>query len=175
VSEGEVGKETVTGSEVGADNHINTGDYNVLAGDKEKKWKTVRTSGNDVLVLEENTLGSSGRAGSVHDTAKVLRLGRNRVDHVLLTLLGELVEAEDGKVRVSLLELLEVLLLNFHLAVVDNELDVLGLLERVDELGKEMRVEENELGVGLLERVHQTLFAESVVGGDDGHRLCGGG
>jgi len=126
-------------------------------------------------VLEENTFGSSGRAGSVHDTAKVFRLGRNRVDHVLLTLLGELVEAEDGEMRVGLLELLDVLLLDFHLAVIDDELNVLRLLERVDELGEEMRVEENELGVGLLKRMHQTLFAESVVGGDDGHRLCGGG
>jgi hypothetical protein len=139
-----------------------------------EKWKEIRTSGNDVLVLEKDTLGGSGRSRGVHDAAQVFGLRRDRVDHVLLTLLGEFVEAENGQVRVGALELLNVGLLDFHLAVVDDVLDILGLVERVDELCEEVGVEEDELGVCLLEGVHKTLFAECVIGCDDGHRLGGG-
>jgi len=124
-------------------------------------------------VLEKDTLGCSGRSRGVHDTAQVFGLRRNRLDHVLLTLLGELVEAENGQVGVGALELLNVILLDLHLAVVNNILNVLGLFERVDELCEEMGVEENELGVCLLEGVHKTLLAECVVGGDNGHGLGG--
>lgn len=124
-------------------------------------------------MLEKDTLGGSGRSGGVHDAAQIIGLGRNRLDHVLLTLLGELVKAENGQVRVGALELLYVILLDFHLAVVNDILNILGLFERVDELCEEMRVEEDELGMCLLERVQKTLLAECVVGGDDGHGLGG--
>ena len=77
--------------------------------------------------------------------------------------------------RVGVLELLDVLLLDFHMAVVDDILDILGLFEGVDELCEEMRVEEDELGVCLLEGVHETLLTKCVVGGDDGHGLSSGG
>jgi len=138
-----------------------------------KSLNEIHTGSEDVLVLEKDTLGGSSRSRSVHDTAQVLRLRRNRLDHVLLTLLGELVEAENGQVGVGALELLDVILLDFHLAVVNDILDVLGLFQRVDELCEKMRVEENELGVCLLEGMHKTLLAECVVCGDDGHGLGG--
>jgi hypothetical protein len=140
-----------------------------------KRRKEIHTGSKDVLVLEEDTLGSSGRSRGVHNAAQVVGRRSDRLDHVLLTLLGKLVEAENGQVRVSALELLNVVLLDFHFAVVNDILDVLGLFERVDELCEKMGVEENELGVCLLERVHKALLAECVVGGDDGHRLSGGG
>jgi hypothetical protein len=126
-------------------------------------------------VLQEDTLGGSGRSRGVHDAAQVFRLRSYRLDHVLLALLGKLVEAENGQVGVGALELLNVCDFDFHLAVVDDILDILCLFERVDELCEEVRVEEDELGVCLLERVHETLLTECVVGSDDGHRLSGGG
>jgi hypothetical protein len=126
-------------------------------------------------VLEEDTLGGSGGSRGVHDAAKVFGLRRNGLNHVLLTLLGELVETENGQVGVGALELLDIARVDFHFAVVDDILDVLGLFERVDELCEKVRVEEDELGVCLLERVRETLLTECVVGGDDGHGLSGGG
>jgi hypothetical protein len=133
------------------------------------------TSSKDVLVFEENTLGGASGAGSVHDTAEILGLRRYRLDHVLLTLLGELVEALDGEMGVSALELVNIFLLDVLLAVVDNVLDILDLVQGLDQLGEEVGVEEDEFGVSLLERVFEAFLAESVVGGDDGHGLGGGG
>ena len=124
-------------------------------------------------MLEKDTLGGSGRSRGVHDAAQIVGRRSDRLDHILLTLLGELVEADNGQMRVSALELLNVILLDFHFAVVYDILDVLGLFERVDELCEEVRVEEDELGVCLLEGVHQALLAECVISGDDGHRLGG--
>lgn len=170
MSKGEVGEKTVARAEVRTDDNINTSNCDGLADIAEKGGRLL-TSSNDVLVLEKDTLGGSGGPGSVHDAAKVFGLGRNRLDHVLLTLLSEFIEAENGQVRVSALELLNVLLLDFLMAVVNDELNVLGFFERVDELCKKMRVEEDEFGVSLLERVHETLLTECVIGGDNGHGL----
>lgn len=170
MSKREVGEKTVTRAKVRTDDGVNTSDCDGLAKLARGEDK-VLTSSNNVLVLEEDTLWSSSGAGSVHDAAKVVGLGRNRLDHVLLTLLDELIEAKNGQMRVSVLELVNVLLLDFHVAVVNDVLNVLGLLEGADELGEKMRVEEDELGVGLLERVHEALLTKCVVGGDDGHGL----
>lgn len=126
-------------------------------------------------MLEKDTLGGAGRARGVHDTAEILGLGRNGVDGVLLALLGEFIEAEDGEVGVGVLELVNVVLLDILLAVVDDVLNVLGVVEGLDELCEEVRVEEDELCVCLLERVLEALFAEGVVSGDDGHGLGGSG
>lgn len=174
MSKREVGEKTITRAEVRTDDNINTGNCDGLADIAEKGGRLL-TGSNDVLVLEKDTLGGSGGSGSVHDAAKVFGLGRNRLNHLLLTLLCELIEAENGQVRMSALELLDVLLLDFLVAVVNDELNVLGFFERVDEFCEEMRVEEDEFGVSLLERVHETLLTECVVGGDDGHGLRRGG
>lgn len=124
-------------------------------------------------MLEEDTLGCTGTARCVHDAAKVLGLGRDRVDWRFLALLGKVIEALNSEMGMGILELVNVRLVDIGLAVVDDvlDLDVFALLEWLDELGEEMRVEEDGLCVGLLERVLETFLAESVVCCDNGHGL----
>lgn len=129
------------------------------------------TSCNDVLVLEENTLGGTSTARRVHDTEQILGGWGNSVDGILLSLLDKVVKACDGQMGVGVLELLDVLFLDLVLAVVDDvlNLDVFTFLERLDELGKKMRVKEDGLGVSLLKRMLETFLSKGVVSSNNGH------
>jgi hypothetical protein len=68
-------------------------------------------------VGKKHTLGCTGGARCEHDAAQILGLGSNDRNRVLLTLLDKLAEAQDGKMRVCLLELLHISLdlLGIHL------------------------------------------------------------
>lgn len=132
----------------------------------------IRLTGcNNVLVLEKDTLGGASTTRGVHDAAQVVRLWHNGVDWVVPAGLDEIIKARDCEMVVGVLELINVGLLDVGLTVVDDMLNVLGFLQRVDEFGEKMRVKEDGLGVCLLERVLETLLSERVVGGNDWHRL----
>jgi hypothetical protein len=129
------------------------------------------TSGNNIAVLDHDALGGSGGSRGVHDAGQIIGLGRYGLGRVVLAQLDKLVEAQDLEVGVCLGEGINVLLLGVVLCAVDDDLDILCLLERVDELGQQLWVGEHDLGVGLEHRVAETLLAEGVVGSNDGKRL----
>lgn len=56
--------------------------------------------------------------------------------------------------------------------IVDDMLNVLGLLERVDELDEQVWIQEDGLCVRLQERVLQALLSQCIIGCDDGHALA---
>ena len=65
--------------------------------------------------------------------------------------------------RVLVLELINILLLDFCFAIVNDVLDVFGYFERLDELGQEVRIKEDRFRLGLFQRVFQALFSKRVV------------
>jgi len=70
---------------------------------------------------------------------------------------------------VCLLQGVDVVLLDIILTVPDDILDFLSLLERVNESGQEMGIEEDGFGLGRYQGVLQSFFAESVVGCHNRH------
>jgi len=122
-------------------------------------------------VLEKDTLGGTRATGRVHDAAQIFWLWRHSIDRVVFAHLDKIVEAGDCEMVVGALELVNVGLLDFGVTVVDDMLNVLGLLQGIDEFGEKVRVEENGLGMCLLERVLEAFLSERVVCGDNWHGL----
>jgi hypothetical protein len=96
-------------------------------------WK--HTGSDNVAVLDHDSLGSTCGSRRVHDASQVVGLGRDRLRRALLAHLDQLVEAYDLQMGVRLGESVDVLLLRVILGAVYDDLDVLGLLHRVDKLG----------------------------------------
>jgi hypothetical protein len=90
---------------------------------------------------------------------------------VLLSKGNKVVKANDLQVGMRAGEGFNVLQLSLVLGAVDDDRDVLGILEGVHELGKQVRVGEHDLGLGLQHGVLETFLAERVICGDDAHGL----
>lgn len=133
-----------------------------------------RTSGNDVLVLEQHTLGRAGGSAGVHDACQVLTRGWRAVDGRCLSLFPQLVEALYGDLWMVGLELLNVLFVDAAETVVDDMLELTRELQGLVEFREQVRVEEDGLGIGLLQRMGEAFLAKRVVGGDNSHVVVQG-
>lgn len=122
-------------------------------------------------MLDHDALGGTSGARGVHDTGQVVGLGRNGLSRVVGSETEELLEAQDLQVGMSVGEGLNILCLGVVLGAVDDDGNVLGLVEWVDETGQQLGVGEHDLGLGLLHAVGETLLAECVVCGHNGERL----
>lgn len=122
-------------------------------------------------MLDHDTLGSTSRSRCVHDAGKVVSLGWNGLSWVVVTQTQQLVEADNLQMGVRAGEGIDIFLLSVILGAVDNDADILGLVERLHKSRKQLRVGEHDLCVRLLHAVRETLFAESVVCGNNGKRL----
>lgn len=120
---------------------------------------------------DAGALGQASRARGVHDAEDILVVGRVGLNHVVLAGLAELLEGDDGEVRVVGLESFELATLGkVALLVDDYDLD-LGLLDGLGGGLEQVRVDVHGLGVSLVEGVGDAALAEGVVGGDDGDGL----
>ena len=125
-------------------------------------------------MLDWNTLRRARRAGRVHDAAQLIGLGRDRVHHVRLAELAQLLHAQDREpvrevgrqlVDIGLLDLLRGLVIVYYVADVRSHGQ--GSTNDLEEL----RIAVDGLGAGLLQRMAQAVLAERIVGRGDGHGL----
>lgn len=122
-------------------------------------------------MLDHDTLGGTGGSRRVHDTGKVVCLGRDRLGRVVVAETQQLVEADNLQVGMRARKGIDVLLLSIVLGAVDDNSDILGRLEGVHEPGQQFGVGEHDLCVCLLHAMRETLFAECVVCGYNSKRL----
>lgn len=108
-----------------------------------------RTSSNNVLMRQRNTLWRTCRSGGVHDAAKVFWRGRNRVNGVFHAKFAQLLNAQDVQVAEVGLDLLQVFLVGLLVGVIDDIFDGLDILQNVVKRAEKNRVKENGATLGL--------------------------
>ena len=111
------------------------------------------TGSNNVAVLDHDALWCACRSRSVHDTREIVSLGRDGLGRVLIAQLQQLIEADDLQMRMRARERINVFLLRVILGAVDDDLDVLGFLHGIYELGQELWVSEHDFCFRLEHRV----------------------
>ncbi len=122
-------------------------------------------------MLQRNALGGARRSRGVHDTGEVVGSGWHGLDWVLRAQHDELVDAVNGQVGVGLLQARDMCRVDVVLGVVDDVVDLFGLLQRIDDVEEKVGVKEDGVGASGHQRVLQSLLAQGIVGRDDGHRL----
>jgi len=120
---------------------------------------------------QRNALWRTGRSRGIHDTAKVLRRRRDRVNQVLLSRFLQVLNADDVEVVEIGLKLVQILLLGLLVGIVDNMLDRLDIAEDVVKRGNQSGIEEYGNTGGLLKRMLQSFFTQGIISGDDRNRL----
>ena len=68
-----------------------------------------------------------------------------------------------------MLDFINMVLFDISNVVVNDILDFFSLFEGVEKRRKQMWFEEDGLGASLYKRVFKTIFAEGIIGSDDGH------
>lgn len=83
-------------------------------------------------MLNWHPLWRTGRTRGIHNAAQIFGAGRCGLDWIILAKLLELIEAVQRQVVEGSPQIVDVFLLDFSLAAVDDVFHVLGFLERVD-------------------------------------------
>lgn len=120
---------------------------------------------------DTGTLWRPSRTRCVHDAKQISWLSRNRINHIVLAHTSQLRDSQDLELGVGSRKVLHIIGVTKNARIVDNNgLDV-GIFQRVRSDFEEVRVDEDGVGLGLNERMLESLFSEGVVGRDDGDGL----